>query len=472
MNLSLPRITIAALRGGSGKTIVSLGLVSQAKEMGLRVATFKKGPDFIDAGWLSFASEAPCHNLDPFLMTKEQILYSFLSNSKNADFSLIEGNRGLFDGVDLEGTCSTAELSKILGSHLILIVDATMVTRTTAALVKGCQSFDPDLNLAGIIINRVATKRQEELIRKTIEYYCGIPVVGSIPRLKENPFPERHMGLVPYHESEVARQAIQWATGLVKDNLDMALIRKIAQNAGPISYPTGDDQSITDWNESQQGSIRIGVIRDGVFWFYYPENIKSFERLGATIVEINSLEDKLLPDIDALYIGGGFPETQASALAGNEGFRRDLKQKIDQGLPVYAECGGFMFLGQNLLIDHEKYPMVGAVPVDFALEKKPQGHGYTLLESIRENPYYSTGEKVKGHEFHYSRAIVRKKEGLAFVFRVLRGHGIDGDQDGLNIKNLLATYTHVHAGGDPSWPRRLLKVAKAIRFRRKISQGR
>ena len=470
MRLAPARITISALRGGSGKTIVSLGLISAAKELGLCVASFKKGPDFIDAGWLSFASGAPCHNLDPFLMTKGQILCSFISNSKNADLCLIEGNRGLFDGVDLKGTCSTAELCMTLASPLILIVDATMVTRTIAALVKGCQSFEPDLKLAGIIINKVATKRQEKLIRQAIEYYCSIPVVGSIPRLKESPFPERHMGLVPYHESEVARQAIQWATNLVKDNLDMGLIIKIAQSAGPISYPP-DYQDNTKPNEYQQEQIKIGIIRDRIFWFYYPENIKSLERLGAKIVEVNSLENKLLPEIDALYIGGGFPETQASALAANEAFRQDLRQKIDQGLPVYAECGGFMFLGQNLLIDHAKYPMVGAIPLDFALEKKPQGHGYTLLEAIRENPYYSRGEKIKGHEFHYSRPIVRKKEGLSFVFRVLRGHGIDGDKDGLSIKNLLGTYTHVHAGGDASWAKRLLKVAKAVRFRRKISQS-
>ncbi|HDM10741.1 MAG: hydrogenobyrinic acid a,c-diamide synthase (glutamine-hydrolyzing) [Deltaproteobacteria bacterium] len=468
MNLFLPRITIAALRGGSGKTIVSLGLISLWKDMGLSVTPFKKGPDFIDAGWLSFAASTPCYNLDPFLMTEDQIISSFLKYTKNTDFALIEGNRGLFDGVNIEGTCSTAELAKTLASPVLLVVDATMVTRTTAALVKGCQSFDPDLSIAGIVINRVATGRQEKLIRQTIEHYCDIPVVGAIPRKKENPFPERHMGLVPHHERALAKKAIDWTRNLVRNQLDAEKILEIMKGAGPISPQATlpeDSEGLKILNGRRP---KVGVIKDSVFWFYYPENLAGLHDFGAELIEINSIQSPSLPDIDALYVGGGFPETQAEALAENLGFREDLRKAIERGLPVYAECGGFMFLGKELLIGGKTFPMAGALPVSFALERKPQGHGYTILETVNQNPYYRPGEILKGHEFHYSRPILARDAALEPVFRVLRGNGIDGMNDGLQKKNLLATYTHIHAGGNPDWAKRILKVAKAFNAQKKF----
>ncbi len=463
MDLSLPRITVSALRGGSGKTIISLGLLSLWREMGLSLSPFKKGPDFIDAGWLAFASGTPCYNLDPFLMTGEQILYSFLIHTKQNQVSLIEGNRGLFDGVDLYGSCSTAQLAKTLSCPVLLIVDATMVTRTTAALVKGCQSFDPDLKLAGIVINQVATKRQEKLIRESIEHYCNVPVLGAIPRSKENPFPQRHMGLVPHHESSVAQRAIDWTKKLVSDNVDLQRLLQIMKNAGPIHLGPSEKRNDADEPLISGTSPTIGVIRDSVFWFYYPENIDSLKSLGAEIVEINSIRDSFLPEIDALYIGGGFPETQAEALAENLGFREELKKRINDGLPVYAECGGFMFMGKNLKMGDKSYPMAGVLPVTFVLEKKPQGHGYTLLETMEPNPYYTAGERIKGHEFHYSRPIVHEQSHTRPVFKVLRGHGLDGTYDGLQKKNLLATYTHVHAGGDTKWATRIYHVAATYR---------
>ena len=204
MLFTQPRITIGALKGGSGKTILSLGLIAAWREKGHRIAPFKKGPDFIDAGWLTFAAARPCYNLDPFMMNNEQIVQSFVSHSGDADLSLIEGNRGLFDGLDVEGRCSTAELAKLLKTPVILIVDVTMSTRTVAAVIKGCQAFDPDLNVAGIILNRVAGSRQEALITNAIEKYCDTIVVGSVPKLQDTVFPERHMGLVPYQEREHA----------------------------------------------------------------------------------------------------------------------------------------------------------------------------------------------------------------------------------------------------------------------------
>ncbi len=453
-----PRITISALKGGSGKTIVSLGLASVWKEEGRRVAPFKKGPDFIDSGWLHFAAGRQCYNLDPFLMTQEQILHSFLAGSDGVDISIIEGNRGLFDGLDVDGCCSTAELARLLETPVLIILDVSMTTRTIAAVVKGCQTFDPRLSIAGVILNRVAGARQEKLIRGAIEKYCDLGVVGSIPKLKNSPFPERHMGLVPHQERKHAEKAISWAAKVAKEHLDLERIFDMALSAGPVSDGTIEKSSPLVLPEGRE-RLRIGFIKDSAFWFYYPENLEQLEELGAELVRINAISDEKLPEIDALYIGGGFPETQAKALSDNREFRHSLKERIEQGLPVYAECGGFMYLGERLLLKEGAYPMAGVLPVDFLLHKKPKGHGYTILQVKGPNPYFPSDTLLKGHEFHYSEPILTGKASNPFAFRVIRGHGMDNAVDGMVKKNVLATYTHIHAAGNPDWAKSIIRVA-------------
>jgi cobyrinic acid a,c-diamide synthase len=466
MLFSRHRLIISALRGGSGKTILSLGLVAAWRGRGYGVAAFKKGPDFIDSGWLSFAAGQPCRNLDPFLMTPEQIVRSFVAHSGGAEVSVIEGNRGLFDGLDPDGCCSTAELGKMLACPVIIIVDVSMTTRTAAALIMGCQRFDPELEIKGVILNRVGGPRQESVIRNAIQQYCGLPVIGSVPKLRGNLFPERHMGLVPHLESEYASRAIGWARRVVEENIDLEALWKIAHEAKPMDreLPASQDRPVP---LAGGYTPRIGVIKDKAFWFYYPENVEQLEYLGAAVVQINSMADRSLPDLDALYIGGGFPETQAQALADNTAFKKSLKDKIEQGMPVYAECGGLMYLGETLLVDEKTYPMVGAFPVSFVLEKRPQGHGYTVLEVTGSNPYYKVGEVLKGHEFHYSRVLIRKEAKVTSVFKLRRGWGLDGTADGLCRKNLLATYTHLHAGGNLLWAPSLYKAALSASLMKK-----
>jgi cobyrinic acid a,c-diamide synthase len=459
-------LTIAALRGGSGKTIFSLGLVSAWRARDRQVAVFKKGPDFIDAGWLAFAAARPCYNLDPFLMTGEQMLNSFMLHSAGADISVVEGNRGLFDGLDRDGCCSTAELAKIIDTPVILIADVTMATRTVAALILGCQRFDPDLRLAGVILNRVAGKRQESIVRAAIEQYCGLPVIGVMPKLKGSAFPERHMGLIPHLESGFAEKAVQWARENVERNLDLESLWRIA---GDVEIP-GQDGTVPDPAHHPVQTVRIGVIRDKSFWFYYPENLARLNCLGATLVEIDSIHESTLPPIDGLYIGGGFPETQAEPLAANRSFKESLRRAIEQGLPVYAECGGLMYLGERLLVGEKAYPMVGALPLSFVLEEKPQGHGYTVLEVDGRNPYYEMGESLRGHEFHYSRPLTERTTELKTIFKVRRGRGLDGERDGVLKGNLLATYTHLHAGGTSVWGEGLVRAALLERGRREAKQ--
>jgi cobyrinic acid a,c-diamide synthase len=437
---------------------LAVGLTSSWTAKGLTVRTFKKGPDFIDAGWLGFASGRACYNLDPFLMSDTQIIDSYLSHSAGTDISVIEGNRGLYDGIEPNGDTSTATLAKLLKTPVILIVDVTMATRTIAALVMGCQQFDPDLNIVAAILNRVAGHRQESVVKHAIEHYCGIPVIGSVPKLKVNFFPERHMGLVPYQERDDAKRATAWAREVVEKNLDLKAAYRLAHEVVPL-------ETRHTPHESREAigvhgyHPRIGFIRDSSIWFYYPENLDQLKYLGADLIEINSISDAELPDLDALYIGGGFPETQAQALADNKGFRGSLKKQIESGLPVYAECGGLIYLGEALIADETTYPMVGALPLKMVLEKKPQGHGYTVLEVTTQNPYYQVGEVLKGHEFHYTRVLQVGSEPINTVFKILRGKGLNGKTDGLCKKNLLATFTHIHAGGNPLWGQRFVKAA-------------
>jgi cobyrinic acid a,c-diamide synthase len=457
-----PRIVLAGLRGGSGKTFLTVGLTSLLHERGYIVSPFKKGPDFIDPAWISLSAGSQCYNLDIFLMTENQIIGSFINHSSNADIAVIEGNRGLYDGLDIRGSYSTAQLAKILGAPVVLVIDATMSSRTVAAIVKGCQVFDRNVRIRGVIINKVAGPRQKSIIEGAIERYCGIPVIGSLPKVRENPFPERHMGLVPLQENENAVRSIDCARSVVGDSIDLDKIWEFAGDAEPLENP-GD---FYEQEQLERGEgLKIGIIRDRSFWFYYPENLDQLEKSGATLIEINSVTDNDLPTIDGLYIGGGFPETQAHGLANNKRLRNSLKVNIDAGLPVYAECGGLLYLGEGIIIDGREYPMVGALPIKFVMEKRPQGHGYTILEVSSSNPYFPIGSTIRGHEFHYSRALIPKDK-IDFAFTVHRGNGINGVSDGFIKNNLLATYTHIHATGTPEWARSFIRKVKSVNNKR------
>lgn len=449
-----PRLIVAGLKGGSGKTTVSLGLISAWRKRGLSIVPFKKGPDYIDAGWLSSAADRPCYNLDPFLITKEKILYSFHEHFGNADCAVIEGNRGLYDGMDAAGTYSTAELAKMLKAPVLLVLDCTKVTRTAAAIILGMQKFDKKVDIKGVVLNQIAGSRHEKIIRETIENYCKIPVLGAIPKLKKDFLSERHMGLTPFQEHPEVEAALSLTGDIAREYLDLDSILQIGHGAVPLK--TGH----RDLTPTPDPIVRIGIIRDSAFQFYYPENFEELEKRGAELVEISAIKEKKLPEIDALYIGGGFPETNAISLARNTAFKRALRKAVEEGLPVYAECGGLMYLGEALLLGNKTYPMAGIFPVKFCLEKKPQAHGYTLVEITGENPFYPKGTLLRGHEFHYSRVIDREtKLGVHFSFQMKRGQGITDKMDGLCYKNVLATYTHLHALGSPEWADGLVKQA-------------
>ncbi len=468
--MEFPRIIIAALRGGSGKTILSVGIIAALSKRGKSIAPFKKGPDYIDAGWLALAAGRPCYNLDSFLLEPDTNQRSFLSHSTDCDISVIEGNRGLYDGIDLEGSTSTAELAKLLMAPVVVCVDCTKVTRTMAAMISGCLQFDPDVMIRGVILNQVANARHEHKLRDSIEHYCGIPVLGAIPKLGQQHFPERHLGLVPTAEHDWAKESIAAITRIAEKHLNLDAIVEIAQQAPRLRTNHKRKKSLSiiqhPVSRIKKPTARIGIIKDSAFQFYYPENIDAIRKRGAEIVFLSPLKDQKLPALDALYIGGGFPETHAEQLSENKSFSRQLRTMAEDGLPIYAECGGLMYLGQELILEGNPYPMAGVLPIVFDFYKRPQGHGYTIVTVEGQNPYYPIGSEIRGHEFHYSRVKKWLGDEKDLVFRMTRGVGISTDRDGILYKNVLATYTHIHALGTPDWAEAL--VRNAINYKKKM----
>ncbi len=469
MTFKTPRLMIAALRGGAGKTLVSLGLAAAwRRRLGLSVVPFKKGPDYIDAGWLALAASHPCYNLDPFLMNPEDILGSFVRRSHGADVALIEGNRGLYDGVDADGTCSSAELSKLLKAPVVLVLDATKMTRTAAALVLGCRMLDREVSIAGVILNRVAGARHERVLRQSVEKVNGLPVVGVLPKERENLFPERHMGLVPPQEHGRLAEAVERLAERMEARVDVEGLYDMARRAERLGWPASGVCGPA--RRPPGGPVRIGILRDGAFQFYYPENLEALEEWGAELVFIDSMRPSRLPQVDALYIGGGFPETHLVQIAGNRPFLESVREAVEAGLPVYAECGGLMFLSRGIRSGDRLHPMVGVLPFEVKMGQKPQGHGYTVLETVGENPFFTEGIELRGHEFHYSR-VVGVTEPLEFAFRVKKGFGVLEGWDGVCYKNVLASYTHLHACGQKEWAEGVARAA--VRHRnRKVPAGR
>lgn len=458
-------LVVAGLGGGSGKSVVAVGLAAAFARQGRIVIPFKKGPDYIDAGWLALAARNKCYNLDPYLMTYDAIQQSFENHARKGEVIIVEGNRGLYDGVDAEGTYSTAELSKSLRLPVLLVVDCTKTTRTVAALVLGCQRLDKDVEIKGVVLNRIGSKRHESIVREAVARYTGIPVLGAIRRSKQDVFPQRHLGVTPCPEHEGADSAVSTLADNAERYLDLAKIEDILAEI-PEASNAPEDSSLASTDRALSSKVRIGVLKDAAFQFYYAENLEALQREGAELVEINALTETELPQIDGLYIGGGFPETSARKLSANVSFRKAIKSAAEKGLPVYAECGGLIYLGESIMLDGEVFPLTGVFPVRFGLEKKPQAHGYTVLETEIDNPFYQKDAEIKGHEFRYSKVLEWQGDPSQLAFKMKRGVGFVEGRDGLVYQNVLALYTHIHAIGTPGWA--VSFVEKARRYQQGI----
>jgi cobyrinic acid a,c-diamide synthase len=448
----LPRLVIAAPYGRSGKTTLTIGLAAACMRRGLVVQPFKKGPDFIDPSWLTAAAGRTCRNLDLFLMGEEGARTAFVRGAREADLALVEGAMGLYDGVDVTGSGSTANVARLLNAPVLLVLDASRMTRTAAALVQGLQGFEPGVRIAGVILNHVSGTRHERLLKEALRQYCGLAVLGALPRDAALTIPERHLGLMPRRENEALAPALTAIRDTVEANVDIDAVVAIAHSASPI--PSSQVQDTVP----PVPSVRIAVAFDQAFSFYYPENLESLRAAGAELVFLNTMEDAHLPPVDALYIGGGFPEVFMNELESNACLRGEIRAAVDSGLPVYAECGGLIYLARQIRWDGRCAEMIGALPCDVELSAKPQGHGYVAVEVIRPNPWFAYGTQFRGHEFHHSR-LTNLGE-LEFAYRVTRGYGVDGTRDGLIHKNVFASYMHLHAASAPQWADRMVGMAR------------
>jgi cobyrinic acid a,c-diamide synthase len=451
------RIVISGLSGDSGKTVVSCGLLASFINRGLQVIAFKKGPDYIDSAWLSFVSGKPARNLDSYLMGFPVVKNSFIKNSVSDGINVIEGNRGLFDGVDISGTHSTAELAKALDAPVIIVQNITKVTRTAAANILGCLKLDPDLNIVGVILNQVAGERHGKVAKEAIEEITGVPVIGMIPKLSTKfILPSRHLGLITPEEFEEKSNIIQDLRNVIEDNVDVSKILELSQNVASLNYDS--EVRIKSNHSNKQTKIKIGYFRDQSFSFYYPENLELLVEAGAELIPISPASQNKLEDLDALYIGGGFPETNLKSLAANNSMFLDLKKLVEDGLPVYAECGGLMYLAKEIQWKGNSYSLSGILPIKIKMFDKPQGHGYSEVVVDSENSFFDPGIHIKGHEFHYSK-IIEFNPDLKSSLSVLRGSGCFNNRDGLTYKNLFASYLHVHALATPEWVKGIIKCA-------------
>lgn len=456
------QILISAAHKSSGKTTISIGLCAALRQRGVDLVPFKKGPDYIDPMWLRQAAGAPCHNLDFYTMSPTDITRLFQHHCHNRQFALVEGNKGLYDGLDLDGSNSNAALARLLKLPVILVIDAQGMTRGIAPLILGYQAFDRDIQIAGVILNKLGGSRHESKLRQVIEHYTDVPVIGSVHRHPDLHLLERHLGLLPSNESPLAEQQITAIAKIVGEQVDLDKLLDIGH------VDTRDSEATTPQNPAAvKRDIKIGVARDAAFGFYYPDDMQAIQDCGADIVPVDMLNAKQLPpDIDGLIIGGGFPETHLDKLSNNESLRADILRAAQQGLPIYAECGGLMYLCRSLRWNDNSRDMVGVIPADCEMHLKPQGRGYVKLEPAENHPWpkMRAQKEIRCHEFHYSKLINWDKD-LEFVYRVKRGAGIDGQHDGIRIHNVLANYTHLRAVGNNPWVPAFIDWVKQINYR-------
>lgn len=465
--ISLPRLVIAAPQGRSGKTTLSLGICAALSGSGLSVQPFKKGPDYIDPSWLSEAAGRLCRSLDTFFLPGAAALRAALwvgarSGAQPADLCLVEGNHGLYDSLEEDGSGSSAAVARALQAPVILVVNAARMSRSAAAMVHGYQTFEPETPIAAVVLNNVAQGRHLAKLRSAIESYCRIPVIGALPRDAALTIPDRHLGLVPRGEDARLAPAIQACRQAVERYVDLAALLEIARAAPAWEAPPDTPEAAHAAARPEAGNPQptIGVVRDQAFSFYYPENLEALERCGARLVFIDALYSPHLPPVDALYIGGGFPELFLEALSRNVAFRQEVRQAVEAGLPVYAECGGLMYLSRSITWAGQRAEMVGALPCDVEMTATPQGHGYVLAECSGENPFFPIGTRLRGHEFHNSR-LVNLPQGWPLALRLERGAGIADQRDGLVYRKVFASYCHLHVGGAPGWAEGLVKQARA-----------
>jgi len=466
------RLLISAAHKSSGKTTLTIGLCAALRARGLSVQPFKKGPDFIDPMWLSVAAGRDCHNLDFYLMSREEIQDTFATRSRGADIALIEGNKGLYDGLNLDGSNSNAALANLLKTPVVLVIDARGMTRGIAPLILGYQAFDPDIHIAGVILNQLGGSRHEAKLRAVIEHYTDVQVLGAVHHDDQLTIVERHLGLMPSNEAAGARAKIDSIADMISTHVDLDRLLEVAAQAPRLSeveLPPSPSLPLPQAGEGSEPSalraapIRLGIARDAAFGFYYPGDLEALRAAGAELVPFDTLTDSALPAVDALFIGGGFPEVHMGQLEANASLRNDIRQSIESGIPVYAECGGLMYLSRSLSWKGKCHEMVGVIPGNTVMHDRPKGRGYVLLRETGKGLWPlapgKTLAEVRAHEFHYS-SLENLPRDIHYAYDVLRGTGVDGTHDGIVYKNMLACYAHMRDLEGNHWAARFVNFVR------------
>ena len=471
--MDTPRVFISAAAKSSGKTAVSVGLCAALRGRGYRAQAFKKGPDYIDPMWLSEATGRPCYNLDFNTQSLGEIVAMWRRHAGTADIGLIEGNKGLFDGVDPKGSDCNAAMAKLIAAPVILVVDTRGVTRGIAPLVTGYERFDPAVNIIGVILNKVGGDRHEEKLRRALGCYTDLTVIGAIRRHDDMAIDERHLGLTPCNAAGYgagfAAKKIAQIKACVEKWVD------IDKLVGLLALPPMDNGRRRDSrgeprynritlaeNKRQAGSqVTIGIAQDAAFGFYYHDDLAEFARHGAKLMPIDFIKDKALPDIDGLFIGGGFPETSMRALAENRSLRAVVREAALNDMPIYAECGGLMYLCRGIRWGGEYCEMAGVIPADARMHERPRGRGLVRLLSVGDAPWRPAGKggEIRAHEFHHS-TLENIKGDLRYAYEVTRGHGVDGARDGIRIRNTLANYAHLRSTEGSPWVPRFIDFVR------------
>jgi len=456
-------VLISASHKSSGKTTVSVGLAAAFAGRGLDVQTFKKGPDYIDPMWLTRASGRPCYNLDFNTQTDAEIREMFANRSAAAGISVIEGNMGLHDGVDDEGADSTAALARLVGAPVVLVIDCEGMTRGVAPLVLGFTAFDKSIRIAGVILNRVATARQEAKLIGAIERYTDIPILGALRRSADLTIVERHLGLTTPSETDGMLAKIALLSSAMRDQIDLDRLLEIARTANPVGP---DKQTFAPLGP--RGDVTIAVARDEAFGFYYADDLEALEHAGARLVSFSPISGGTLPKADGIFIGGGFPETHMAALEANGTMLADIRRAAGRGVPIYAECGGLMYLARTIRWGEQQRQMAGVIAADVVMHDRPQGRGLVELEPTGACPWSAatdTPSRIKAHEFHHAELINVPSE-AEFAWRVVRGYGIDGRCDGIVVGSVTASFAHQRSTSTNRWTDRFVTFVRRVKQQR------
>ncbi|MBM3235179.1 cobyrinate a,c-diamide synthase [Candidatus Poribacteria bacterium] len=454
--LHIPRIVIAGTHSGCGKTTTAIGLMSALSRKNYKVQGFKAGPDYIDPSHHTHVTGIPSRNLDTWMIERDKLLELFEHNARTADISIIEGVMGMFDGYDaLDERGSTAHLAKLLGSPVILVINAGAMARSAAAMVHGYKTFDPNVRVVGVIANNIANENHFNYVKPAIEEYTQTPALGYLQRDPAISIDERHLGLIPHAEGKVNEERYEKLTQNVLEHIHLERLIELASDVQALPKYT---PSVFTVKSTPNSKIRIGVARDQAFNFYYEDNLDILRALGAELTFFSPVNDSSLPgNLDLLYIGGGFPELFAEHLADNHEMRKSIKDFVDTSMPIYAECGGLMYLAQSIqTFDGKIYPMVGILPVRSEMVSKRLSLGYITINVRRDNLLSNAGEVHRGHEFHWS--TIEETGEVKYAYETVKHRRRETKPDGIMVGNVLASYAHLHFASNLSLAENLLHM--------------